>query len=1314
MTQTIVWTLLPDPQAPPTADGTVQLSLVLGPRLTTDAEAPPSATRPQLSDFPQVRDLPELNYKVSVVFRKLNGDTRPVPATFIDKPLNAALWRALFPPTTPVHPFRFDESVADDPIESYPSSPLARWLRDWYGNPRLAVDDGRRRRPVAPDADRAAADVAERWEAVDRLVAAVDPAGEPGFAARLNKRLRQQGVLPDDLEDDPYGWARLAAFHTAPPPDAENALARPQPPELDFHALVAALADHPGLMAPIGLLRRLTVPLPTDLPDGRLFIQAQVENPAFLGMFQPFTSCFKRSGKLILARDDGVSDALYLPLDDTSKFTPHDLDIDSAGLTLQSYAATLRRLPRSDPPPDLVPPALRSDGIFVAQADRQDDFHTALQAAQGFEQDLSTPRPVDTITIVNADNVLQGYRVDVFDEASRHWYPLCRRVGAYTVRGYGCQVPIDDEAAVGEAITRGKDANGKPVSRLHQSVFRWNGWSLAVEPPGRTLGLGGTVQEPGPAEDPQLPFSSQVNVPNGSLPSLRYGRSYRFRVRLVDLAGRSTPFTAQPGPDDHATAPLRYTRYEPVPAPVLVARRPVTEGESAAVLVVRTDNADPSAPAVRPPCERHLLPAKAAVEQLERHGVLDADGQHRTDAQVYALLKRFDGGVLPTGTPDVNAGGAPYLDMDKLQLPWLLDPFARGLTLRGLPGQPDVATPWPHGGAWHEQFPMRLVVQPGPIGAPVPPPTVDLAARVVRVALAPGATGTALLSSLLAAGDEEDLGLWRAWLKSTNPTQEQKAARRADALAGRIRELTPPVELRMVHAVRCPVNPPAFVQAAVVPREPGATAYVLVDRALTLHDPSTLNVYAEARWHDTVDDTAQQGPEETDGYAVLRQSEQDIRPEPAPGNPSVVTAPFRVRHDVGDTRHHAMTFTPIGTSRFGRYFTERRTVRLTKNDIVSLPGVPAFVPGTVAVRAVVPATTSRNTPAEPAVAYSIDDDVVVHYDTGQISRTPGSAITDGQQVEVAFVVPPVTRAGPTVRRDVPATVRPPAPAVHSVVPAFRWEESPTPGQVVSTRHEGGVRVYLERPWYVSGEGEMLAVMLAEGSGGSPDAATMWGRDPVRDVGAGTTMAFPKRSDLRADATVTVPAGTAMGYAVQYDPDRKLWYADVQFVGTKLYEPFVRLKVARLQEKALLTPDDLRLSPVVDAGFVKIPAYRQTTVKFQPSHTRIDVTVVGPAPPPGAGGLLSTVTAEVQVRTTIAGPKGEAFAWRTLENHPAVELARDVQGVIGRWKGPVTLPVALGARPMRVLVQEYEQLPGPDGQPALRRTYLDTLSVPDPA
>jgi hypothetical protein len=52
------------------------------------------------------------------------------------------------------------------------------------------------------------------------------------------------------------------------------------------------------------------------------------------------------------------------------------------------------------------------------------------------------------------------------------------------------------------------------------------------------------------------------------LPSLRFGRSYRFRMRLADLAGNARSFDARrPSPHGAETRPVRYLRYEPIEAP---------------------------------------------------------------------------------------------------------------------------------------------------------------------------------------------------------------------------------------------------------------------------------------------------------------------------------------------------------------------------------------------------------------------------------------------------------------------------------------------------------------------------------------------------------------------------------------------------------------------------------------------------------------------------------------------------------------------------------------------------------------------------
>ena len=57
--------------------------------------------------------------------------------------------------------------------------------------------------------------------------------------------------------------------------------------------------------------------------------------------------------------------------------------------------------------------------------------------------------------------------------------------------------------------------------------------------------------------------------------------------------------------------------------------------------------------------------------------------------------------------------------------------------------------------------------------------------------------------------------------------------------------------------------------------------------------------------------------------------------------------------------------------------------------------------------------------------------------------------------------------------DILSSAQPEAPKVLYVIPTFKWETSPQGHRRVG----GGLRVYLDRPWYSSGDGEQLAVVL---------------------------------------------------------------------------------------------------------------------------------------------------------------------------------------------------------------------------------------------
>ena len=81
--------------------------------------------------------------------------------------------------------------------------------------------------------------------------------------------------------------------------------------------------------------------------------------------------------------------------------------------------------------------------------------------------------------------------------------------------------------------------------------------------------------------------------------------------------------------------------------------------------------------------------------------------------------------------------------------------------------------------------------------------------------------------------------------------------------------------------------------------------------------------------------------------------------------------------------------------------------------------------------------------------------------------------------------------------NVLSTGQPPAPRVLATLPAFRWE-STAAGNRITRRRRVTVRVELTRPWFVTGEGERLAVVLGAPGAAVEDGApvTLLGRDPV--------------------------------------------------------------------------------------------------------------------------------------------------------------------------------------------------------------------------
>lgn len=385
------------------------------------------------------------------------------------------------------------------------------------------------------------------------------------------------------------------------------------------------------------------------------------------------------------------------------------------------------------------------------------------------------------------------------------------------------------------------DRDGEPHLLVGEELFGWDSWSLAAPRPGPKVVAeeagGPTVAtvEPGPA--PGYPLTMQNKVEPGTLPRLRYGRSYSFRARAVDLAGNSIdPALCDPA---YVTSPAIYHRHEPVAVPVLVPRRRFVAGESLLRLVALSDG---DGNVLGGPSERHIASAKASQHLAETHGLFDEaigpDNASRAAARQRQLdiARREAGSFLDPRVPNPNGSGDFLLakgiavttndpvkrppvsqlplprglglrageyvihDIPGVICPYLPDPAAAGAAFTGLPGGGVVTVdygtrPWPNA------QPFRLALSAttsGSGGASVVP---EGGMKVLHVTLPPAAVITALLSSTITPA-----GL--AVMDEIDPQQRQAA------LDGQVPIFSPRQELIMVHAVRRPLAPvqPTFTR----------------------------------------------------------------------------------------------------------------------------------------------------------------------------------------------------------------------------------------------------------------------------------------------------------------------------------------------------------------------------------------------------------------------------------------------------------------------------------------------------------------------
>ncbi|MGH9266040.1 MAG: hypothetical protein ACRD1D_15245, partial [Acidimicrobiales bacterium] len=232
--------------------------------------------------------------------------------------------------------------------------------------------------------------------------------------------------------------------------------------------------------------------------------------------------------------------------------------------------------------------------------------------------------------------------------------------------------------------------------------------------------------------------------------------------------------------------------------------------------------------------------------------------------------------------------------------------------------------------------------------------------------------------------------------------------------------------------------------------------------------------------------------------------------------------------------------------------------------------------------------------------------------------------------------------------------------------------------------------------------EAVAAFLLP-TGDPQQYVTQWGLDPIwgsAPVNAGPYVhQFPLRVAVGSGISLSEAPGhivTVVGHQPAFDPDRKLWYCDLQLNAGRSYFPFVRLALARYQPHSI---PGQHLSKVVFPEFTQLVAQR-TAGLTRASRTMGSVSLRGPAGYTENaeqlvtlfGGLDQLVAlsrfAVAQVERLPANAATD-LAWAPVGDEVCLEssAANGLQDV--RYTGRFPIPPKEKGQQLRLVLREYE-------------------------
>jgi|CXWL01.1.fsa_nt_gi hypothetical protein len=1280
---------------------------------------------------------------------QLNGN--PVEAKVVSKPVDTALWKNLFSPTVKVKSF-VQEDLAGIPIASYPVKHILSYIKEvaeqtgkifsndlpnsdhYTGNPALtAISDY----SIAPFPKKGREKIT-----LDSLVT------DKQTGKRLKGILNKNKSIPFSETAQPtMDFAQLKNFHGLYDAKEVKTFVQVAKPDFEFHDILSVLSNYPQLQKKLGLVVDLEFAAPTNQlvnlntqPTIRI-IPGNINFTTATTFVCPATAFAKTaSGFYAKPSADSFIEKGHLKIN-TSAFTVFQVDTDGAALKLcqQMDALLLKKAKHifyaaegNMPNEAAIPfynneaprkeglPSHRTAGIAVAKNGMAENLNKKFQRMNNLKSLLvsgaAAPAGVAgtnaswvlTNEILFADDINLGYRMDVQPEDKPgKWFSLHKRNNKYSyLNSSGTNIDIPgietDEGFLQTSASEEKTETGTQL-KVGEAIARWEGWSLSVPRPGSALNdpmldseevydkskPGNAAKENAKYKTPGIAdfkLNVQPGLEKGSLPMLRFGKKYSIRIRIVDLAGNSVDLTTQPENAGEAIAGnIRYMRYEPVDAPFLVLGTDIKDGESSEVMVIRSnegstveqyENANIDSKygkAYKAEAIRHAKPPRTTVEMATTHAILDKGFGPANQAQAAAIYNKIKNDKDPLVNESDATSKLTVVDgtLSTIPVEYLADPMAAGVTFFIAANDPNPKLPDPEIFTKRASFYFDDEVVNDALANKEASYDEWMNPKTFRIILKEGppnikweSTSRTLVVTLQ-KGVIVKINYACFWrpndiLKLSGVLDMMGMSSLADAVGKRIARgqhwmYSPWRELSFVHAVQQPISnigSQAYPHiAALVPdRDYGANTAKLNSKLL-VHGPSTGQLDMEADWIEWVDDVTH--TETSNSW-----------------NDDVQRIPTKSKV------FHYTTLYLIFEYVFGE---------LVKSNPF------------------------------PAIQHLFNDTKHrrVNYKTIATTRYREyffNLIKEKEENGIAF---PLTRESSMMNNVIiPSSARPLAPQVEYVIPTFEWSREEK-GALTLTGRACGLRIYLKRPWYSSGEGEQLAVVLAVptvnfgatsiSSAGVP--VTTWGTDPTKlsaPLPGGILPNPDSFINIKAEnkdtmlSAVENPSSKVniVAVDVKYDKDRQLYYADIMLNIAFAYYPFVRLALARYQRHSLRKDEtDCCLSAIVQAEYIQIPAPRASSLQFGSSKSNITVAISGTqSAVPGVPDFRSKVEFIIEP-LTVPSSEGThiSLEGRPIDIYSYVLTAADIKNFAFYHSHVFNLPPEYASKPYRVKVMEYEMI-----------------------